>query len=290
MTDGAQTDGVLITRAGDVLRIMLTRPDRRNAITPEMLSAMISALEHATCDDELRAIALTAEGDHFCAGMDLAASNRASRDGSVSSPPHGRVAGQEPAGGDRRPRLTARHRAIDGGPHRLIELILSVEVPVVALVRGTAAGLGCALALAADAAVVSDTARFTVPYVRRGFTPDSGTTYLLARLAGLARAREMLLLGGSVDAAQAEAWGLVTRVSPDADADVRHAELVDELRAGPTVAIGLTKWLLNQGAIEGLQAAMRRESLVVDLSIRTMDFKEGVAAFLDKRPPSFEGR
>ena len=161
---------------------------------------------------------------------------------------------------------------------------------MVACVRGTAAGFGCALALAADLAVVSETARFVVPQIRRGFTPDCGMTYLLPHLIGLARAREMLLRGATVGAAQAESWGLVTAIIPDDAVDDRYAEVVTELRAGPTVALGLTKWLINQDALENFRAAMQREALVVDLSLRTADFKEGVGAFLARRPAQFKGR
>jgi 2-(1,2-epoxy-1,2-dihydrophenyl)acetyl-CoA isomerase len=279
MSSEAAAPGLAITRTADVLQLVLDRPSQRNAITHAMLAVLIDALERAAQDDELRAITITAAGDHFCAGMDIAGPNAGLRAGA-------------PASGkpERRPRQTARHRLIDAGPHRLVELLLSVELPVTACVRGTAAGLGCAIALAADLAIVSETSRFVVPQVRRGFTPDCGMSYLLPRLVGLARAREMLLRGVAVGADQAHAWGLITAVVPDADLEDRYAELVDEVRAGPTVALGLTKWLLNQDALEDLRAAMQRESLVVDLSLRTADFKEGVSAFLAGRPAQFEGR
>lgn len=273
-------EGLSLIREGPVLWITLERPEQRNAVTQEMLAALIDGLEEATRDDDLRAIAIRAEGHHFCAGMDLAASNPGVR--SKASDPD--------AAASPKPRITARHRSVDLGPHRLIELILAVEVPVLALVRGHAAGLGCALALAADLAVVSDTTRFVAPYIRRGFTPDCGLSYLLPRLVGLARAREMLLLGRTVEADVAETWGMITRVTPEAEADKRFAVAVAEAAGGPTVAIGLTKWLLNQESLEGMQSALRRESLVVDVSLRTKDFKEGVAAFLRKRTPEFEGR
>jgi 2-(1,2-epoxy-1,2-dihydrophenyl)acetyl-CoA isomerase len=273
------TPDVEITRTGEVLRLVLRRPERRNAVTREMLGELCAAVEGALKDDGLRAVTIEAEGGHFCGGMDLAQSNPEVRGANGHKPPT-----------ERRPRITARHRDVDAGPHRLLELLLAVEVPVLAAVRGNAAGFGCALALAADLAVVSDTARFHVPYVKRGFTPDSGTTYLLPRLVGLARARRMLLLGHPVDAAQAQAWGLIDEAVPDAELETRFATLLEEVRSGPTVALGLTKWLLGQEALAALQTAMRRETVVVDLALRTLDFKEGVRAFLERREPRFEGR
>jgi 2-(1,2-epoxy-1,2-dihydrophenyl)acetyl-CoA isomerase len=258
---------------------VLERPAQRNAITAEMLGAIVAALEAARTDDELRCIAITAVGDHFCSGMDLAASN--------AEPPQ---IDRPAANPQRRARLTARHQSVDAGPHRLIELLLAVELPVLVCVRGTAAGLGCALALAADVAVVGDTARFIAPYLRRGFTPDCGLSYLLPRLVGLARAREMLLRGTAVDAHRAARWGLIADVTPDDEVEHVYQQSVGELLAGATVAIGLTKWLLNQNALQDVRTAMQRESLVLDLSLRTKDFKSGIRAFLDGHPAEFEGR
>jgi 2-(1,2-epoxy-1,2-dihydrophenyl)acetyl-CoA isomerase len=268
----AAPSGLQIERTADRLRLVLARPERRNAITREMLSAMVASVEDVVRDDALRVVTIEAEGAHFCAGMDLAQSNSAT----------------EPE--RTRPRVTARHRDVDAGPHRLLELLLGLEVPVVAAVRGNAAGFGCALALVADLAVVSTTTRFVVPYVKRGFTPDSGTSYLLPRLVGVARARRMLLLGRPIDAQLAQAWGLIDEAVPDDELESTFAALTNDVGSGPTVALGLTKWLLNQQALSDLHGAMRRETVVVDLALRTKDFKEGINAFLQRRAPQFEGR
>ncbi|MGX1702017.1 enoyl-CoA hydratase/isomerase family protein [Microbacterium sp. NPDC055357] len=270
MTDDESLDlgCIRFTRDGALLRIMLTRPDRRNALTSESTRAASQHLTEMNRDDAIRAILITAEGEHFCAGMDLR------RDRSAS---------------DTRPRPTAVHRSIDVGPHRLILALSRIEVPVVTAVRGHAAGLGCALALVADFCVTSPTARFSTPFATRGFTPDSGSTWLLPRLVGAARAREMLILGRQIDAATAIDWGLVSRMVPDEELDAHAEALAQELAAGATTSIGLVKWLLDATSTDSFESALRRESLVEDISTRSADFKEGIASFTARRSPEFEG-
>jgi 2-(1,2-epoxy-1,2-dihydrophenyl)acetyl-CoA isomerase len=264
----ADFDGMSVRLDGRVLRLVLNRPGRRNALGSESTRAVAALLSDLGRADTVRAIAITAEGDHFCAGMNLK---------------------RERPDGDERPRPTAAHRSIDSGPHRLVGALARIEVPVVAAVRGHAAGLGCSLALVADFCVTSDTAVFSTPFTRRGFTPDSGSSWLLPRLVGPARAREMLLLGRKVGAEEAAAWGLVSRVVPDADLDEAAEALVQELAGGATTALGLTRWLLDANAAATFEEALRTESLVEDIATRSLDFREGIAAFAERRDPAYRG-
>ncbi len=254
---------------GPVLRIRLQRPAKRNSMTREMLARLIDCIENAPDKEEVRVIALTAEGDHFCAGMDLLSIN-------VEQ--------------ERKPRAGDMQRRMPRGANRLIQAMLGVQVPIVCAVRGWASGLGCHLALAADFTIASKTARFVEPFVKRGFTPDSGGTYLLQRLVGLARAREMLLLGREVDGALAAEWGLIHAAVEDGDLERATEEIVGELAGAATIAVGLTKWLLNRSLDVDLADALTNEAFALELSARSSDFKEGLAAFAKKRPPRYEGR
>jgi 2-(1,2-epoxy-1,2-dihydrophenyl)acetyl-CoA isomerase len=146
------------------------------------------------------------------------------------------------------------------------------------------------LALLADFAVVAATARFVEPYLGRGFTPDAGATWLLPRRAGHTRAMELLVLGREISGAEAAEWGLVHAAVPDDELDAAVEDLLGRLVAAPTVAVGLTKWLVHAGGGLDLERHLANEAFAMELAARTPDFREGLAAFRDKRPPSFEGR
>jgi 2-(1,2-epoxy-1,2-dihydrophenyl)acetyl-CoA isomerase len=161
---------------------------------------------------------------------------------------------------------------------------------VVCAVQGWAAGIGFQLALASDFTVAAEDARFWEPFVQRGFTPDSGATWLLPRLVGPARARELLLLGRELSGTEAQEWGLVHRAVPAAEVTAAADALAATLAGGPTVAIGLTKWLLQAATDASLDQHLRDEAFALELSSRSEDFREGLRAFRDKRPPDFSGR
>lgn len=258
-----------VERDGGVLHLVLDRPRRRNALTDVMVAGLIRELEGANRDESVRAILLSGAGDHFCSGFDLVARN---------------------APRDSRPRVGSIQRRVSSEAHRLIPVICSVQVPVVCRVQGWAAGIGLHLVLAADFAVVAEDAQLWEPFMRRGFTPDSGGTWLLPRRVGEARAREMLLLGREVTGAEAAAWGMVHRAVPAVELDAAVAEVLTPLATGPTVAIGLTKWLLHSGASRRLEEHLADEAFGVELSSRSEDFREGMAAFAEKRDPEFGGR
>jgi 2-(1,2-epoxy-1,2-dihydrophenyl)acetyl-CoA isomerase len=139
-------------------------------------------------------------------------------------------------------------------------------------------------------ALVADDARLWEPFSERGFTPDSGGTWLLPRRIGEVRAREMLMFGRPVDGIEAAAWGMVHRSVPAADLAAAADTIVEELAIAPTVALGLTKWLLHAGATLPLEQHLRNEAFALELSSRTEDFREGLTAFQEKRPPRFKGR
>lgn len=275
--DGVQCDAAEPTAYADrpglgvrldaaVLRITLDRPGRRNALTDGMIDDLIELLEAANDDDRVRAIVLTGAGNDFCTGFDLG----------------GR--------GGTKPRTGATQRRLPTHAHRLVSLLATIQVPVVAAVRGFAAGIGLHLALAADFCVAADDARLWEPFVARGFTPDSGGTWLLPRLVGLARAKQMLLLGDEVDGATAERWGLISRSVPAVEVAAVADALADRLAAGPTVALGLTKTLVHEGQSASFDAHLAREALALELSSRSDDFKAGMRALAEKRAPDFTGR
>jgi 2-(1,2-epoxy-1,2-dihydrophenyl)acetyl-CoA isomerase len=161
---------------------------------------------------------------------------------------------------------------------------------VVTAVRGWAAGLGNTLAIAGDYVIASETARFWTPFVKRGFTPDSGSTYLLPRLIGPVRAKQMLMLGRPVDGATAAEWGLVAEVVPDAELDERFESMVAEFAAAATVAVGLAKHLVHRNLELDLDHALANEGLMEEISLRSDDFKEGIKAFAERRDAGFTGR
>jgi 2-(1,2-epoxy-1,2-dihydrophenyl)acetyl-CoA isomerase len=165
-----------------------------------------------------------------------------------------------------------------------------VQVPVVVAARGWVAGVGLHLAAAADFLVLAEDAAVWEPYAQRGFTPDTGGTWLLPRLVGVQRARELLLRGTRITGATAVEWGLGHVAVPASDVDSAAIALAEELAAGPTVTLGLTKWMLQVAGESTFDQQLRAEAFAMELSSRSEDFREGLAAFLEKRTPGFTGR
>jgi 2-(1,2-epoxy-1,2-dihydrophenyl)acetyl-CoA isomerase len=260
--------GLTLSRDGEVLNLRFDRPARRNSLTDPIVYALTDAVDAAASDESVRVIHLQGEGDHFCSGFDLA----------------------ERTPGPERPRVGSVHRRMNSHVNRLIPAMLTCQTPIVCSARGWVIGLGLDILLASDFAVVAEDARLWAPFTTFGFTPDSGATWLIQRLAGVARAREMLMLGEKVSGADAASWNLIHRAVPAADLDAVSKELVDRLSAAPTVAIGLTKLLLYRALTADLNSHMADEAWAMEVSSRSDDFKEYGQASKLKREPRFTGR
>ncbi|HEY7136364.1 MAG TPA: enoyl-CoA hydratase-related protein [Acidimicrobiia bacterium] len=262
-----EVDGLVVARDGAVLRLRIDRPDRRNSLTDDIVLVMTDAIEAAGSDEDIRVIALSATGEHFCSGFDLGT-----------------------RGGDDKPRAGATQRQMRWHVNRLIPTMLETQTPIVTAATGWVVGLGLHLVLASDFAVVADDARLWAPFTKLGFTPDSGGSWMLPRLVGVARAKELLMLGREVSGASAAAWGMVHRAVPAAEVDAAAAALVDELAGAATVAVGLTKLLVERGLEVGLERHLADEALAMELSSRSEDFHENARARREKRTPQFRGR
>jgi 2-(1,2-epoxy-1,2-dihydrophenyl)acetyl-CoA isomerase len=270
VANDASVDGVAVSISDGVLDIRFDRPARKNALDSAAVERTVGTLELASVDDSLRVVVIRGSGEDFCSGADWVARNT--------------------GGASERPRVGSIQRRTPLQAHRLIELMLDIQLPVVCGVRGWAAGLGCQIALAADFTVAATSSRFWEPFLRRGFSPDSGATWILPRLVGVARAKELLLLSRELSGLEAAEWGLVHRAVPDADLDGAVADLVERLSDSATVALGLTKRCIHRGLESSLRVAMEAEANALELASRTGDFREGLAAFRDSRPPRFDGR
>ncbi|MYT31088.1 MULTISPECIES: enoyl-CoA hydratase-related protein [unclassified Streptomyces] len=259
----------LILRATDngVAQLTLNRPDALNALTREMRERLIGLLADASADPDVRAVVLTGTGKGFCAGADLRGA---------------------PAVGDRVAGDVAR--MIRNGAQRFIAAVLDCEKPVIAAVNGTAAGIGAHLAFACDLVLAAESARFIEVFVRRGLVPDGGGAYLLPRLVGPQRAKELMFFGDAVPAADAARLGLVNRVVPDGELARTAREWAERLAAGPTRALALTKALVNASLDADRGAAFAAEATAQEINMTTADAREGVASFVERRRPTFQGK
>lgn len=263
-------EGLVVERDGAVLRMRLDRPDRRNAVTDDMVLAMIETIEAAGSNASVRVLELSGGGEHFCSGFDLGLRGGGDRDS--------------------KPRAGATQRQMRWHVNRLIPTMLETQTPIVTRATGWVVGLGLHLVLASDFAVVADDARLRAPFATMGFTPDSGGSWLIPRLAGVARAKEMLMLGREVSGAQAADRGLVHRSAPAAEVPSVAAELVDELSSAATVAVGLSKLLIHRGLTVDLERHLADEAFAIELASRSDDFHEYAQARREKRDPEFRGR
>ena len=253
---------ILKERQDGVLVLTLNRPEKLNAITGELLDALYAALKEGEEDREVRALLLTGAGRAFSAGQDLTEF------------------------GDRKPDYAAHLRRYN----RVVEALSGLEKPLVVAVNGVAAGAGMSLALWGDLRLAAVGASFTTAFVRIGLVPDSGLSFLLPRLVGLAKAQELLLLSPRLSAEEALALGLVHRVVPAEKLMEEALSLAKELAQGPTRAYALTKKLLLETYRLSLTEALALEAVLQGQAGQTQDHEEGVRAFREKRPPRFQGR
>jgi 2-(1,2-epoxy-1,2-dihydrophenyl)acetyl-CoA isomerase len=265
--------GIIVTAGDDgVQRVTIDRPDVGNSLSPLARDALTDVFLQANNDPAVRAVLLTATGTrHFCAGAGLAP----------------QTAGEARPVAEKRPGDIAR--MLQQGWQRLIASVLDCDKPVVAAVKGTAAGAGSSLVLACDLVVMSTEARLVEAFVHRGILPDSGAVYLLTRIVGLRKAAELLMLGEPVDAATCGRLGLVNRVVAPEDTDVVADEIARRLAAGPTVMLTLTKRLLAVSSESGRDRAFEQEAWAQEVVSRTADLQEGLLSFAERRPPRFQG-
>ncbi|WP_209438924.1 enoyl-CoA hydratase/isomerase family protein [Streptomyces durhamensis] len=261
------TAGITHEVRAQVAYLTLNRPEALNALTPGLRDRLTGLLAEASADPGVRAVVLTGTGRGFCAGADL------------------RSAGGD---GDRLPGDVARVLRL--GAQRLIGAVLDCEKPVIAAVNGTAAGLGAHLAFACDLVLAAESARFIEVFVRRGLVPDGGGAYLLPRLLGPQRAKELMFLGDALPAPDAERLGLVNRVVPDADLEKTAGAWAARLASGPTRALALTKHLVNTSLDSDRATAFAAEAWAQEINMTTEDAQEGLRAFAKRRGPEFRGR
>ncbi len=249
-----------------VAEITLNRPEAANALNAEMGRELHDAVLRCDADDAVRALIITGSGRFFCAGGDLKS-----------------FAAQ---GDD----LPLHLKQVTADFHAAVSRLNRMDAPVIMAINGVAAGAGFSFALAGDLALAAESARFTMAYTRAGLTPDGSSTYFLPRLVGLRRAKELTLTNRTLSAAEALVWGLVNQVVPDAELLPAARALASELATGATLALGAAKRLLDSGLNATLETAMEDEAQAIAAMARTADGREGMQAFLEKRPASFRRR
>jgi 2-(1,2-epoxy-1,2-dihydrophenyl)acetyl-CoA isomerase len=254
---------ILVERDGGIVTVTLNRPEKKNAANALMWDELREAFAEIALNADDRVVVITGAGDAFCSGADLSANVTTSDENGMT-----------------------RMRRIGGTAlalHRLAK-------PTIAKVNGVAAGAGCNLALGCDLVVASDTARFSEIFARRGMSLDFGGSWLLPRLVGLHKAKELAFFAEVIGADEAERLGIVNRVVPAGELDKVVDEWAAKLLALPPTALSLTKTMLNNSLAVSMDQALEDEARSQNVNFGTTDFREAIAAFLEKRPPMFEGR
>lgn len=249
-----------------VARLTLNRPEAANTINVQLAEDLLAAADQLHQRDDVRAVLLAGRGDRFCAGGDLASFSDA-------------------AGG-----LGEHLEQVVASLHPAILRLLALDAPVLAAVQGSAAGAGFSLACAADLVVAAESAKFVLAYSAVGLTPDGSGSWFLPRLVGLGRALDIALTNRVLTAAEAEEWGIVSRVVPDDQLSSEADALARRLADGPSLTLGATRRLLHDSFARSLPDQLDEEQRALRESGNRADGREGIAAFLEKRPPSFEGR
>jgi len=249
-----------------IARITLNRPDTANAINIDMARDLMHAALQCDEDPAIRAVIITGTGRMFCAGGDLKSFAAHDED------------------------LSYHLKEVTTYLHAAMSRFTRMDAPIVAAVNGTAAGAGMSLACACDLVLAAESARFTMAYTRAGLTPDGSSTYFLPRIVGLKRALELTLTNRLLSAQEACEWGIVTRVVPDTNLPAEAEALAAQLASSATGALGAAKRLLHSGWTETLETQMELETRAIAAQAQTTDGREGITAFLEKRPPKFTGQ
>ena len=255
---------LILERAGAIATLTLNRPEARNALDAVMRQELAAALAELERDPAGRVLVLTGAGGHFCAGGDVKSMRE-------------------------RRYTAAEGRARVEVLNRLILRLVDFPRPTIASVDGFAVGAGCNLALACDLIVASDRAKFGQVFARIGLVPDGGGTWLLSRLVGLARAKELIFTADIVEAGEAARLGLVNRVVPAAALAEETRRLAERIAAGPPLALRLAKRLVNRAAASDLPDALDAEAAAQAITVTSEDHQEGLQAFFEKRAPRFRG-
>src|SRR3954470_8639830 len=248
-----------------IARITLNRPDAANALDTRMAHELMLASIRAGEDKSVRAVILTGAGKMFCGGGDLK---------------HFAEQGE---------RLPGHLKQLAGELHLAISRFARMEAPVIAAVNGSAGGAGLSLAIFADIVLAAESSKFTLAYTKAGLAPDGGSTYFLPRIVGLRRALEMALTNRVLSAQEALAWGLVTQVVPDGQLQAEAQGLAARLASGATRAFGAAKRLMHHSSSESLETQMELEAQAISGLAHSRDAREGIAAFVAKRPADFRG-
>lgn len=258
---------VLVERIGGVTRLTLNRPDRLNSFTLDMHDALRAAFSAVETEETCRAVVLTGAGRGFCAGQDLSA-----RKATPGGPP---------------PDLGA---SLEQNYNPLIRRMRALPKPIVVAVNGVAAGAGANLALNGDIVLAARSARFIQSFTKLGLVPDAGGTWLLPRLMGEARAKAAVMLGEPIGAEQAEAWGLIWKAIDDDKLADEALTLAAQLASGPTLGYAAQKAAIQAALTNSYSAQLDLERDLQRELGHSPDYQEGVAAFLEKRPPRFTGK
>ncbi len=257
---------ITVERAEQVTTITLNRPDAFNALSLTLGRELFHAALEADEDPDVRCLVITGRGKAFCAGGDV-------KDFV-----------------DNLARIGVHIKELTTYLHGAISRLARSDKPVIMAVNGVAAGGGLSLALSGDLVIAAESARFTMAYSKIAATPDGSSSYFLPRLCGLRRAMELYFTNRVLSAREAEAWGLVTRVVPDAEFASAVSGLARELAQGPSKAFGAAKRLFHHSTWESLETQMELEAQAIAASGHTEDFKNGVVAFARKQTPTFRGR
>ena len=249
-----------------VATITIHRPDAANALNDQMGKELFDVIMRCDTDPEIRAVIITGTGSMFCAGGDLKSFKAIELS-----------------------QVEYRFKEITTYLHAAVARMNRMDAPVIAAVNGVAAGAGLSLACACDLALAAESARFTMAYTKAGLTPDGSGSYYLTRLVGLRRAMEMTLTNRVLTAKEALEWGLVNQVVPDDQLMEEARKLAVQLANGPTVSLGAAKRLLHEGWNETLETQLEKESQSIAKLAASPVGKEGIAAFVEKRPPRFHG-